>query len=956
MTRLKKPKSTSCECGNNKEKSPFVTKIYETRSGNTTEGQQNINLNTLNLRGNIYFKKVTNTLLQVPIRESSKTLNFENDRKIMHKKTTKSFDKNNVEEDTARVLIGEAFNGLLTSQMKRNLLESNIIRSNVNFEEITLSEDCISSDEAVNEKTSEYISNGIENGDHHLDEANEKPNIQVNGFHDIISFEESNDNPDLEDSFDENNVVNFDEENQIPTLNESVTTGEEGEKIKKRRKKRINKVEILLNACVDFPTPSTDKRDRKRPDNFSPELRRKKSRAKSEESLQQQIASNYTISGRLKKKPGRQPKYKGVIYHYLDFCANKANINDNKEDQNNISLDENVTQETIETSFDNTKEILFEEIKEVGTIYDENCDSVLNSNRNSLENLETVPSIISPIQDLKHVKSPLKDAVSIKPPLSPQLTLLRRKEKPPVIIKASKQKRWKKQPVKIKSSIPASSKCKLEFLGDKVTSILGCRTNNNQKEFLVLFENGTSNWIDVEANPINSEILEGFFHHPEQDIHNIHRLISSNIYPKVQSEPEDSSDDDESMTSESDMSTYSSESDYNLIEPYPMQSIDPNLIKTSQPNLTQLLDSKPLDFKPNLSHKLDESFETVNKLPENTVSTLTLNKEYTATNSLIYNSNDLNELCNFVMSSGHVSLYPYEMTKEIVVKKDSEFVHIYLKRFNKKNKFCDDQVNLLTCDKLIQQLEDCAVDCNCEVIVINGIEDYFAVNTIFDKLLKIQDNLEISCPQEISILRYLIQTIRNFNKPIVAVIRKTASGLPASLLSLFDMVFDERLGETTPTITRSKSMDICESPQKENDPVSNAEHQTLQKFLFPRLMGLTESNEAKIMGDLKSPPSYSYEDFFTKNICNGILSSQLRNSVRHMKNNSQIKVRKRSQLSYIDEADICKYNEVNTTANQEVEKIRVTRLQQQLEEEKKLAKQSLTQLELTINSFDTNTC
>ena len=38
---------------------------------------------------------------------------------------------------------------------------------------------------------------------------------------------------------------------------------------------------------------------------------------------------------------------------------------------------------------------------------------------------------------------------------------------------------------------------------------------------------------------------------------------------------------------------------------------------------------------------------------------------------------------------------------------------------------------------------------------------------------------------------YLIQTIRNFSKPIVAVIKKPVAGLPASLLSLFDMVFDE---------------------------------------------------------------------------------------------------------------------------------------------------------------------
>ena len=79
-------------------------------------------------------------------------------------------------------------------------------------------------------------------------------------------------------------------------------------------------------------------------------------------------------------------------------------------------------------------------------------------------------------------------------------------------------------------------------------------------------------------------------------------------------------------------------------------------------------------------------------------------------------------------------------------------------------------------------------------------------NILLQYMLKVKDSnvsskvivlswlvyVQIYCLKHNSFLhRYLIQTIRNFNKPIAAVIKKTAVGLPASLLSLFDMVFDE---------------------------------------------------------------------------------------------------------------------------------------------------------------------
>ena len=126
-------------------------------------------------------------------------------------------------------------------------------------------------------------------------------------------------------------------------------------------------------------------------------------------------------------------------------------------------------------------------------------------------------------------------------------------------------------------------------------------------------------------------------------------------------------------------------------------------------------------------------------------------------------------------------------------------------------------------------------------------------------------------------------------------------------------------------------------------------------------MGVTDCNEARIMGEMKSPPPITREDIFAKSACCKTFSNQLRNSVKHMKNNGRIKMNSRHRSNKIEKEN----NEDPLSENSDDdivykhrpnfgldEKIQI--LQNEIELEKELAHKSMAQLEIVINSIDSD--
>jgi len=194
------------------------------------------------------------------------------------------------------------------------------------------------------------------------------------------------------------------------------------------------------------------------------------------------------------------------------------------------------------------------------------------------------------------------------------------------------------------------------------------------------------------------------------------------------------------------------------------------------------------------------------------------------------------------------------------------------------------------------------------VVVVYGIEEYFASPVIFQKLLKKTSALEgKKYDGDISMLRYLIQTIRNFNKPIVSVIRKAATGFPAALLSLFDMVFHENVPSEVQTPNQqSSAKKSSRKPSKQSTSevaVESSEtcmEDEFQNFVLPKLIGVTTNNESILMGEkiLPSSPVDCTEDVNCLNIAP--LSQQLRSSVRNMQNNCKIQIKTSNRSSSSD--------------------------------------------------------
>lgn len=152
------------------------------------------------------------------------------------------------------------------------------------------------------------------------------------------------------------------------------------------------------------------------------------------------------------------------------------------------------------------------------------------------------------------------------------------------------------------------------------------------------------------------------------------------------------------------------------------------------------------------------------------------------------------------------------------------------------------------------------------------------------------------------------------------------------------------------------SSSMRNNSEDERDMLFNDVYQT---FIFPRLHGLSESNEAQMMGEQQKPKI----DACNFSVVDGPLSQQLKGSMRHMRNNTKIQIKSRSSRSYSEAANhnqhrnsfgdggICVDSVVGVKSELELPQRKeesvelLERLQREIEEEKARALQYMTELQ-----------
>lgn len=130
--------------------------------------------------------------------------------------------------------------------------------------------------------------------------------------------------------------------------------------------------------------------------------------------------------------------------------------------------------------------------------------------------------------------------------------------------------------------------------------------------------------------------------------------------------------------------------------------------------------------------------------------------------------------------------------KEVSVQKLNDCVHVTISRSSSKRR----KINQRIVDSLTLVMEDAAID-ESQFVIISGLgeETFCGVN--------LKDLTQVPCEEElrhyrrdVDKVRYLVQVLIDFPKPVVAAIKKPALGLGAKLVSLCDLVCDEAsLGE-----------------------------------------------------------------------------------------------------------------------------------------------------------------
>lgn len=687
MTRLQR-RNSSCNCGKTtKESNSFVTKnkTYETRSGvqRKQEGsngcQKNLPVNTLNLRGKVFLKKMDVPVINLPIRNGK--LNGTTIPSIKSS-TTKICKKKCVKNDTNGVtnelIIDDSLKDIISAKLQVGFAD---IKKNLQKEDTAISDKILATKELLVKSLttdSDKIKDGmLVNGNFSPENQLKTEKIQSD-ITETVSNREQQENsngfhPDDED----------DEQNGHVSC-------EKAQKIK--RKKRTAFELFIKDTCENIGMGVlTDKRTRRAPCSYSPDSPRKlnvsldlndQTSIKVEVEVDQEndkqtlikvedMQPLLTKKGLPFKRKGRKPKPKGPIEHYLDvFVRNKEKS----------SLPNANAPLVVENDINAEKTVCVEKSNE------------LTEENKILCNLDET---YKPKKIYKKIFLPICNATPFRNRYQ----------------KYMKKTQQKKQFLKNQKTV---DKLNTEEFPSPIIFVLGYRSNRGKKEMLVQFENGTSNWINYSEHEFNVSKMKEFYEHSEQDLSTVNRIGYKSLFPSVSA---CTTSEDESELSSGD------ESDSSEV----FFRSPPSSLNTSKMDILQLKEVFPIE-------------------------TCTIEDDMLEP--------DVGKLCSFVMSSNCLKLYPSEQNQEFLVKHDDSFVNIFLRRKSNKDQKKTDCVNQKCCEKLINTLEDCTVDENCGVVVIHGIEEFFASNQVFEKLLKKSYALEgQKYEEDISTLRYLTLTM-----------------------------------------------------------------------------------------------------------------------------------------------------------------------------------------------------
>lgn len=866
MTRLQE-KLLSCECRKTKRKqSDLVTtsKVYQTRSEHLRRRGKLFNkdkirrrLNSYNSfakfqRNGFYHKMETSIIIQVPHKE----------RKFMLNDVLPStkFVGDNVVGPNTRTLIENTLDNFLSSEIKKSKVQTNFLKTNSNLKELSPRSKNIVSNDFFSPYNGEKTNCDFEND-------------VFKSVLKSVKIERKNENFDKSQKIITDEILKYElfQTDATDFKIEGVLPNFKNDHIRENLKSENQKSEFVMHLH-SHEEPKVLELEKKNK-GVNRDLKRK---LKCDEKLQDNSNLETSIADDVnlpKKKRGRKPKQRGPFLHYLDiYVKNKAKYTNN----------------------DYLKNVSYKKSTDLNMEYQLNKNLLVEPQTQlSLKNLKPHEDKGKELQKKNCCHTfGKKNLVQ----LSNKNYLLDDSSKILCNITTSfidenklQIKRKRGRPKLIKNNI---SEDKCSFYVDKtVDCILGYRNGKSSTEVLVLFRNGTSNWVE-EGDLSKDFTLKNFFQNQNQNFSVMNRLpykihatgnnrIEKQIEVKERLDVEiNNSMDIEikekclnlNMTLES---QYLSSESTNCIneKSHINANIDisdsTNLNAINAPNLINetLHELQSSIFPPNITNIQNNTFDQVSTL-EKAISIV-----------------ELNDLCKHVISSDHIKLYPYELKRPIVSRFDGDFMHIYLKHIPialpAVLKELNDGLDLHSCSVLINLLEDCEISEKCQVVVISGIDEFFGHTRILEKLIKNPASVELKSYQEdVSMLRYLIQTIRNFSKPIVAVIKKAVSGLSASLISLFDMVFDEHCECVDQKDNKSNSINVSSnSNERESNECKN--------FVFPRVIGLTHNNEAQIMGNHPRQTSNDFNIFDISMFSCKNLSNQLRASVQHMCNNGE---------------------------------------------------------------------
>eukprot|EP00794_Sanderia_malayensis_P019752 gene19752-21688_t len=330
-----------------------------------------------------------------------------------------------------------------------------------------------------------------------------------------------------------------------------------------------------------------------------------------------------------------------------------------------------------------------------------------------------------------------------------------------------------------------------------IEQVLGMRISDNGLcDILVQFKNGTSNWIRKDNHEILKNAILDCFSVSSKNHCILHRLPFS-FYYKTDVSDDIVCNDKVKGTTQFKKSFIPSLS-LNCKEPATeLKSVKKELYSSNK-NST-LLDKSCMDLQlsPHTWKRLSPEFEQ--DLVDSAQGELSILDKTTSSHSII----------------GELQII------------NSEFTEIVLQHKDKRSK----RIKAETCDNLIQQLDLKSIDNNCKLIILCGFEEYFSSSMDLERVVKAKADLESTQHDEvIGRLRYLFQTLKNYPKPIIAIINSAATGLAASVLSMVDVVYD-----------KSSDISITENTSCKNLKLP---------LLIPRLMGLQIKNEALLMGEV----------------------------------------------------------------------------------------------------------